>query len=413
MFIASCAPVNNTPLNKVSQVSETAQTSQKISNISGKENNAQGNQVKKFLDERIISRIEIILPSRGKKNITKNLINAFELSVYQKKITNTVLGINRYPDLDYLDTFLNLKAKPGMIFVGTLSNEASQIVAKYCKRGILFFSFAADKNLAKKCVYLINFFPEDDLFFFFYYFPKESKIALLYPENYYGLNINKIIDSVALESNSLIISRASYKEDLTNARESIKELGKYELRKNELDRQKNILKKKDDEISKKALSKIKRFETIGGVDFTHIILPDYGIRLLEIAPLLPFYDVDPKKVQFVGTGVWDNKVFFDEPSLQGAVFSGIEESKRKIFFDQYKSIYKENPIRTSTIPHDLLGIISYVLNEKMTLGDAYQLLNSSEIKFDGIDGKFSFFKNSIKRELNILQIENGAAKKLD
>ena len=46
--------------------------------------------------------------------------------------------------------------------------------------------------------------------------------------------------------------------------------------------------------------------------FFHLILPDYSIRLLHIAFLLPYYDVDPKIVQFVGTGVWDNKVFFNE-----------------------------------------------------------------------------------------------------
>ena len=63
---------------------------------------------------------------------------------------------------------------------------------------------------------------------------------------------------------------------------------------------------------------------------------------MEIAPLLPFYDVDPNKVQFVGTGVWDDKVFFDEPSLQGAIFSGIEEKKRRKFFDDYFIFIKKN-----------------------------------------------------------------------
>ena len=100
-----------------------------------------------------------------------------------------------------------------------------------------------------------------------------------------------------------------------SAREAIKKLGKYELRRNELERQKKILQNKNDEISKKALKKIEKFETSGVIEFTHLLLPDYNIRLLQIAPLLPFYDIDPNKVQFVGTGVWDNEVFFDEHSL--------------------------------------------------------------------------------------------------
>ena len=149
------------------------------------------------------------------------------------------------------------------------------------------------------------------------------------------------------------------------------------------------------------------------VNFTHLILSDYGIRLLEIAPLLPFYDVDPNKVKFVGTGVWDNKIFFDEPSLQGAIFSGIEEEKRKSFFNEYFAVHNEKPIRTATIPHDLVAILSYIINENMSLQDAYELLDNNKIKFDGIDGKFYFIDNIIFRELGILEIKNGEAIKLN
>ena len=142
-------------------------------------------------------------------------------------------------------------------------------------------------------------------------------------------------------------------------------------------------------------------------------MPDYGIRLLEIAPLLPFYDVDPNKVQFVGTGVWDDRVFFDEPSLQGAIFSGIEESNRKKFFEDYLYIYKEKPSRISTIPYDVVGILSYILENKFNINETFNFLNNNMIKFDGIDGKFYFENNIMVRELDILQIKNGVAIKLN
>ena len=408
----SCAPANNPSSDNVLIKNYPRETkeSQLIKKLSEKP--PQEKITKTLQTKKILTEIEIILPKLTNINITKHFINSFELSIYMKEKNNTVLNINRYLDLRDLENILSIKAKPGKIFIGTLGSEATRVVKKYCNKGILFFSFTADKSLADECVYLINFFPEDDLLALFNYFPKDSKIALLYPENYYGYNINKIIDTIASKSKSLIINRASYKEDLTNARESIKELGKYELRKYELERQKKILKNKKDEISIKALKKIQKFETAGNVDFTHLILPDYSIRLLEIAPLLPFYDVDPNKVQFVGTGVWDDKVFFDEPSLQGAIFSGIEEIKRKDFFYDYEYIYKERPIRTATIPYDLMGIISYIVDQKMTLKSAFKFLDSGNIKFDGIDGKFFFVKNSIFRELDILKIEDGEAKKL-
>ena len=178
------------------------------------------------------------------KSISFNSINepiGNYLLNYKKEIKKISLNINSYIDIKELEKLLIEKAKPGKIFIGTLTPESSKIVKNYCYKGILFFSFAPDKSLADECVYLINFFPEDDLIALFNHFPEGSRIALLFPENAYGYYINYIIDPIADESSSLIVNRASYKEDLTNAREAIKELSKYELRKYELNRQKKIL----------------------------------------------------------------------------------------------------------------------------------------------------------------------------
>jgi len=413
IFIVSCVPANNQSSQNVLVESYPEKISEVFVIDTENKDFLKKKQTDPFANYLLNTEVEIILPRYKKPNVTRNLINALELSIYKKEIKKISLNINSYIDIKELEKLLIEKAKPGKIFIGTLTPESSKIVKNYCYKGILFFSFAPDKSLADECVYLINFFPEDDLIALFNHFPEGSRIALLFPENAYGYYINYIIDPIAVESSSLIVNRASYKEDLTNAREAIKELSKYELRKYELNRQKKILEKKDDVISKKALKKIEKFETIGEVDFTHLILPDYSIRLLEIAPLLPFYDVDPNKVKFVGTGVWDDKIFFDEPSLQGAIFSGIDEVNRLTFLNDYEKIYQEKPIRTATLPYDLLGIVSYIINQKMTVAQAYDLLDNSQIKFDGIDGKFSFVENVIFRELDILKIAKGSAIKLN
>ena len=47
--------------------------------------------------------MEIILPKYENVNITKNLINSFELSIYKKEINNISLNINRYASLKDLD----------------------------------------------------------------------------------------------------------------------------------------------------------------------------------------------------------------------------------------------------------------------------------------------------------------------
>ena len=357
--------------------------------------------------------IEIILPSNENEIITKNFINAFELSLYKKNNQELSFNISLYSGEPELQKIIKEKVKPGKIFIGPLTSKDTKNIHQWCESGAIFFSFASDRNLASDCIYLVNFFPEDEIDVLFKFFEENKKVALLYPDNDYGNYINKIIDDIANSSKSIVISKVAYKEDLTDARDSIKKLGKYDMRKKELERQKNILKNKNDDVSKKALKKIEKFETIGELDFSHLIIADYNIRLLQIAPLLPFYDVDPQKVQFVGMGVWDDKAFFNEPSLQGAVFPGVSAKKRSLYINEYINYYEENPIRTITIPYDLLGLLNFILEKKHTIDSAKKLLNNNSITYDGIDGKFSFKNNLIKRELNILKINKGKTEVLE
>ena len=404
IIIISCVPQNYPKQDTVSITNNSAV--QRKADIN-EEKTIQDIKKNNFQQSQVLNEFEILLPEFDNQNITKDFINAFELSLYKKNVKNIQLNINLYANKKELNKIISQKSLPGKIFIGPLTSTDTEDLIKKCSQGILFFSFASNRKYAEECIYLINFFPEDDLITLFNNFDANSKIVLLYPENDYGYYINSIIDPIAMKSNSLIINRASYKEDLSNAREAIKELGKYELRKYELERQKTILKAKNDEVSKKALKKIERFETAGVVDFTHLILPEYSTRLLQIAPLLTFYDIDPKRVQFVGTGVWDNKAFFTEPSLQGSIFPGVSQSKRSQYFENYYLNYKEQPIRTITMPYDLIGILTYIVNNKFTLEDVQRLLNDDSTIFDGIDGKFYFKNNVISRELDILKISNG------
>ena len=127
-----------------------------------------------------------------------------------------------------------------------------------------------------------------------------------------------------------MINRASYKNDLSNVRSSIKELGKYELRKYELERQKKILSLKNDKESIKRLKKLEKFKTTNDFDFTHVLIADYGINLLQVAPLLPYYDIDPNVIQFIGTGVIDDINFFMNPLYKEPFFLELKKMKEWI-----------------------------------------------------------------------------------
>ncbi len=413
-MLASCAPVNNITKdeNKTQTVAPT-ETSHESNTEQKSETLEEKNLEKKLSvimpDKILQNNITIILSKKDRPEIINQFINVIELAVYQKEIQNISFSIMLYENKNELNDFLINQNLAGKVFIGPLNSLDSELLHQFCSKGAVFFSFSSTTALAKNCVFLVNFFPENELQTVFNFFPNNSKVALLYPENEYGFGINSIIDNIADQSNSIIINRASYKADLTNAPEAIKELGKYELRKYELNRQKKILANKNDKDSKRRLIKLEKFQTTKDFDFNHIIIADYGLRLLQVAPLLPYYDIDPNVVRFVGTGAWDDEVFYDEPSLSGSIYPGIELNNRQQLNDDYLNLYEESLLRISTLPYDLVGLLDYLINNDYTTSTIYETLQNSNIRFAGVDGNFYFSNNRINRELQVLQIKDGKA----
>ena len=66
-------------------------------------------------------------------------------------------------------------------------------------------------------------------------------------------------------------------------------------------------------------------------------------------------------------------------------------------------------MRVSTLPYDLIGLLTYLINNNYSVKEFYELVESKNFIFDGVDGSFYFNNNLIERELKILKINNGEA----
>ncbi len=412
IFLISCSPANltkQTTLNKKPELINVEESKNESNLIEKKLDPKKEFKVPKNPDLIINRTVTVLFSKNENQNIINQFINIIEMGVYDKKLENINLEIKYFNNNLDLKKIIFEAKEPGKVFIGPINNEHTEILKDFCDEGLVFFTFSSDTNLAKDCIFLMNFFPKNELEQLFAHLNSEAKVALLYPENKYGYKINELIDEVVNNSEAVLINRASYKKDLSNVRDAIKELGKYELRKYELNRQKQILISRKDDKSKKRLKKLERFKTTSDYDFTHVLIADYGLNLLQVAPLLTYYDIDPNIVQFMGTGVIDDENFFFEPSLQNAIFPGVEKDKRKKILLDYQHIYGDNFIRISTLPYDLVGILNYIFSNNVTINQLIGLLNNTQLRFDGVDGNFYFKNNLIERDLNILKISKGKA----
>jgi hypothetical protein len=260
IFLSSCAPVIYPESEKEVTVPAKQEKNIKILKETSIEKKEKNETLTFYENNPLKNEISIILPKGKKNKITNQFIDVIEMAVYEKELEDISFSIHLFDSLTNLEEFIESSTSPGKIFIGPTDSLETKLLNKYCKSGAIFFSFSSDKKLAKDCVFLVNFFPENELEVLFKNFQPGSKIALLYPENSYGYNINLLIDEIADQSDSVIINRASYSVDLNNVREAIKELGKYELRKYELDRQNYYLLLKKMKNQLKDLKDCKNFQ---------------------------------------------------------------------------------------------------------------------------------------------------------
>ncbi len=417
IFIISCTP-GNLNINEKKLTDDKINLDQKQAKLTKKKEYfdiKEDLETNEFNNENINfdSRVTFIFSQNTDKKIINQFINILELAINKKGLKDISVDIRLFENQKDISKILINEGDSGKIFIGPLDTTSTKLAKKHCNNKFIFFSFSPDTSIADECIFLVNFFPKNELEIILNSLDSQSQIALLYPENEYGYMINSIIDDIIAQTEVILVNRSSYKNDLSNVRDSIKELGKYELRKYELERQKKILQLKNDNLSKKRLKKLEKFKTTNDYNFTHVLIADYGLNLLQVAPLLPYYDIDPNIVQFIGTGVIDDKNFFYEPSLQGTIFPGIEISNRIDLLNDYQNTYGEKLLRISTLPYDVVGLLNFIFKRNISYNELIKLINDPNVKFDGVDGKFYFRNNIIQRDLDILKISNGQAKKIN
>ena len=58
--------------------------------------------------------------------------------------------------------------------------------------------------------------------------------------------------------------------------------------------------------------------------------------------------VDPKRLQLLGTGLWDDQRVFSDPALDGGWFAAPDSAGFRGFAGRYRIRYGQDPVRTAT-----------------------------------------------------------------
>ena len=148
-----------------------------------------------------------------------------------------------------------------------------------------------------------------------------------------------------------------------------------------------------------------------------VLLPAGGEQARAIANMLSYYNLTPRAVKRIGTGLWDDPGLASEPALAGAWFAAPSPELRRGFEQRYIEAYGQPAPRLATLSYDATALAAVLArNGYYGMGqpafDRESLSNPNG--FAGIDGIFRFRPDGlVERGLAIMEFKNGQIVQID
>ena len=144
--------------------------------------------------------------------------------------------------------------------------------------------------------------------------------------------------------------------------------------------------------------------------------PDF---ILRAAPVLAFYDLDPKRVTYLGTDLWARTDLVTEPSLQGSIIAQANLPPSEGFEKQWQSVFNRPSNTLVRLGFDAFALIALTKQEmKQTTTELAkaQTQNTAidwraslirEQGFQGFSGRFNLLPDGRnQRQYELFQINN-------
>lgn len=145
--------------------------------------------------------------------------------------------------------------------------------------------------------------------------------------------------------------------------------------------------------------------------FDTLILPDVGLRLRQVAPLIPYYGM--RRTQLLGTGLWDGAGVQVEPALLGAWYAATPPQNRASFEERYEEQFGTPPPRLATLAYDAVALAVTMANQTRPIQYRRDVIADPN-GYSGIDGIYRFGNSGlIERGLAVLEVTEDGARVLD
>jgi ABC-type branched-subunit amino acid transport system substrate-binding protein len=237
-------------------------------------------------------------------------------------------------------------------------------------RRVPVIAFSTDANVAARGVYLLSFLPESDVERIISYAAGQGRrsFAALIPDNAYGT-----------------VVEAAFKQAVARRGGRVVALERYPI---------------DRAQMQAAVGKVA--QAAKGADA--VFVPDGPDAVPTLLQMLNASGVDTKRVQPLGTGLWEDPQMFSNAALEGAWYAGPDATGFRNFSGRYRGRYGHDPVRTASLAYDAVALVAALVKTQGRQRFSEEVLTNSS-GFTGIDGLFRFRSDGTnQRGLAVLRV---------
>jgi ABC-type branched-subunit amino acid transport system substrate-binding protein len=231
-------------------------------------------------------------------------------------------------------------------------------------------AFSTDSNVATRGVFLLSFLPESDVERIVDYAISQGKRSFLalVPDNAYGSVVEAAFKQAVAAKGGRVVALERYRPDDAGMQGPVRQIA----------------------------------QAASAADA--LFIPDSGDAVPRVARALEAVGVSPKRLQALGTGLWDDPRVFSDAALDGGWFAAPDSKGYKAFATRYRSKFGQDPVRTATLAYDAVALIAALAKAQPGQPITSETLTNPS-GFSGIDGVFRFRSDgTVQRGLAIHKV---------
>jgi ABC-type branched-subunit amino acid transport system substrate-binding protein len=290
------------------------------------------------------------------------------------------------------------------LLIGPLTAGETATVAQVAQpAGVPVLAFTNDATQARPGVWTLGITPRQQVerLLVGVQMQGKTRTAALLPQNELGRVMAAALrDSAEALGLPAPILR-DYPDGMAGVTAAVKDISDYADRRGLLDAEARADRATGDPLGRQQAAAAER-APVAPPPFDAILLADTGTTLGELASLLPFYDVSPSQVQFLGPAIWASGASGSR-QLPGAWYAAPDPAARASFVAAYQARFGAPPPPLADLAYDAASIA-----RAAAAGGGFAASVLTAPGYNGVDGPLILDPDGhVRRALAVFSVGRG------